>query len=95
MKIAAVFVWRNRRKRMSLRDRRGTGEEGWREDRGRTFPDYNPYTIRRCRDCDMNSGKDKLAFVPENELCEACRLVHSGLAKVGETRKEGNGTVTI
>ena len=41
----------------------------------------------------MNSGK--LAFVPENELCEACRLVHSGLAKVGETRKEGNGTVTI
>ena len=82
------------------------GEEATQNDRrnmfrwnsgkkGRTFPDYNPYTIRRCRDCDMNSGKGKLAFVPENELCEACRLVHSGLAKVGETRKEGNGTVTI
>ena len=28
MKIAAVFVWRNRRKRMSLRDRRGTEEDG-------------------------------------------------------------------
>lgn len=62
------------------------GEEATQNDRrnmfrwnsgkkGRTFPDYNPYTIRRCRDCDMNSGKGKLAFVPENELCEACRLV--------------------
>ena len=28
MKIAAVFVWRNRRKRMSLRDRRGTEGDG-------------------------------------------------------------------
>ena len=68
---------------MSLRDRRGTeedGEEGWREngggwrkDRGRTFPDYNPYTIRRCRDCGMNSGKGKLAFVAENEVCRGVR----------------------
>ena len=63
--------------------RRGTeedGEEGWREDRegwrmdrGRTFPDYNPYTIRRCRDCDMNSGKGKLVFVAENEVCRGVR----------------------
>lgn len=42
----------------------------------KTFPDYNPYTIRRCRDCDIANGKAKLAFVPENELCAACRLVH-------------------
>lgn len=69
----------------------------------KTFPDYNPYTIRRCRDCsiakttvtDGSAGGKKLAFVPENELCAACRLLRSGLAKVGETRKEGNGTVTI
>ena len=90
MKIAAVFVWRNRRKRMSLRDRRGTGEEGWREDRGRTFPDYNPYTIRRCRDCGMNSGKGKLAFVAENEVCEACRLVRKcgGDSKKSRSAKE-------
>ena len=63
------------------------GEEATQNDRrnmfrwnsgkkGRTFPDYNPYTIRRCRDCDMNSGKGKLAFVPENELCEACRILY-------------------
>lgn len=61
----------------------------------KTIPDYNPYTIRRCRDCDIAKGKLELAFIPENELCQACRLLHSGLAKVGETRKEGNGTVTI
>ena len=58
--------------------RRGRKDRGgWRKDRRRTFPDYNPYTIRRCRDCGMNSGKGKLAFVPENELCEACRLVRA------------------
>lgn len=70
----------------------------------KTFPDYNPYTIRRCRDCDIAKGRvpdgspvgKKLAkFIPENELCAACRLVRSGLAKVGETRNEGSGTVTI
>lgn len=41
----------------------------------KTFPDYNPYTIKRCRDCDIANGKLELAFVPENELCEACRLI--------------------
>ena len=66
----------------------------------KTFPDYNPYTIRRCQDCDLSrqreqselahnlpSAADKprsdiakgnlsLAFVPENELCAVCRLLH-------------------
>lgn len=42
----------------------------------KTFPDYNPYTVRRCRDCDIAKGNIKLAFVPENELCAACRLLH-------------------
>lgn len=41
----------------------------------KTFPDYNPYTVKRCRDCDIAKGKIKLAFVPENELCAACRFV--------------------
>ena len=61
----------------------------------KTIPNYNPYTIKRCRDCDIAKGKLDLAFIPENELCQACRLLRSGLAKVGETRKEGNGTVII
>lgn len=42
----------------------------------KTVPDYNPYTIRRCRDCDIAKGKLKLAFVPDNELCAACKLLN-------------------
>ena len=44
----------------------------------KSVPDYNPYTIRRCRDCDIARGKLKLArqFVPDNELCAACAIVH-------------------
>lgn len=43
----------------------------------KSFPDYNPYTIKRCKDCDIAKGKLDLAFIPENELCAACRLMHS------------------
>lgn len=44
----------------------------------KTVPDYNPYTIRRCRDCDIAKGKLNLAkFIPENELCAACKLIHA------------------
>ena len=41
----------------------------------KAVPDYNPYTIRRCNDCDLAKGKTTLAFIPENELCAACRLI--------------------
>ena len=41
----------------------------------KAIPDYNPYTIKRCRDCDIAKGKVNLAFVPENELCQACKIV--------------------
>jgi len=41
----------------------------------KAVPDYNPYTIKRCRDCDIAKGKVNLAFVPENELCQACKIV--------------------
>ena len=55
----------------------------------KTMPDYNPYTIRRCRDCDVAKGKAKLArFTPENELCEACRQVRSCWAKAQKDAPE-------
>ena len=41
----------------------------------KTFPDYNPYTIQRCKDCDIAKGKLKLAFVPDNELCATCEIL--------------------
>lgn len=42
----------------------------------KAVPDYNPYTIRRCNDCDVAQGKLSLAFVPESDQCEACQLIH-------------------
>lgn len=43
---------------------------------GKAIPDYNPYTIRRCNDCDVaKGGSTKLAFEPENDLCAACRVI--------------------
>lgn len=41
----------------------------------KAMPDYNPYTIKRCKDCDIAKGKLKLAFIPDNELCAACELL--------------------
>ncbi|MDD7303045.1 MAG: phage minor head protein [Prevotellaceae bacterium] len=43
----------------------------------KAVPDYNPYTIRRCNDCDLAKGKASLAFIPDNELCAACRLIRA------------------
>lgn len=42
----------------------------------KTVPDYNAYTIRRCRDCDVAKGKVNLSFEPSNQLCAACKLLH-------------------
>ena len=55
---------------------------------GKSVPDYNPYTIRRCRDCDIAKGNLKLAktFIPDNELCEACKLLRE-LTKAKESLK--------
>lgn len=54
----------------------------------KTMPDYNPYTIRRCNDCDIANGKAKFVFVPENELCSACKIVRAlANADAKQTRK--------
>ncbi len=48
----------------------------------KSVPDYNPYTISRCRDCDIAS---KLASgIFESDLCQACQLVRQCMA--GKTR---------
>lgn len=42
---------------------------------GKAMPDYNPYTIKRCNDCDIAKGKLGLANeIVDNQLCAACRL---------------------
>ena len=63
---------------------------------GKSVPDYNPYTIRRCRDCDVAKGKAKLArFVPDNEVCRACQLLHQCEQLRGEVISHGKGSIEI
>lgn len=40
-----------------------------------TFPAYNAYTIRKCKNCKYNGSVKLAADIPDNELCEACRVV--------------------
>ena len=54
----------------------------------KTVSDYNPYTIRRCNDCDLAKGKTTLAFVPDNELCAACKLVRKCESQRYQTTKQ-------
>ncbi|MCD7713595.1 MAG: minor capsid protein, partial [Prevotella sp.] len=40
----------------------------------KAVPDYNPYTIRQCKNCPIANGDVELArtFIANNELCQAC-----------------------
>ena len=40
-----------------------------------TFPAYNAYTRKACIECPYSGGSIKLAKVPDNELCQACKVV--------------------
>lgn len=64
---------------------------------GKSVPDYNPYTIRRCSTCPVAKGSKgrKLAFVPDNEVCQACVLVHRCEQLRGEVIKHGKGTIEV
>lgn len=56
---------------------------------GKAVPDYNPYTVSRCRDCDIAKGKFNLAkkvFIPDNEMCQACQLLRQTLQKRNNKR---------
>lgn len=49
---------------------------------GKSVPDYNPYTIRKCSTCPVAKGgkSGKLAaFIPDNEVCAACKYIRSCL----------------
>ncbi|MCI6643590.1 MAG: hypothetical protein MSH18_05255 [Bacteroidales bacterium] len=44
---------------------------------GKTIPDYNLYTISKCKTCPVakEKGKSKLAKPDDHELCKACGMV--------------------
>ena len=52
----------------------------------KTMPDYNPYIIKRCNDCDVAKGKLKLGFVPDYQLCQGCIMIR----KCNEDRNRDN-----
>lgn len=55
----------------------------------KAMPDYNPYTIQRCRDCDIAKGKFNLAkpFIPDNEVCAACEILHKCAADKAKSQR--------
>ena len=55
----------------------------------KAMPDYNPYTIQRCRDCDIAKGKFNLAkpFIPDNEVCAACEILHKCVADKAKSQR--------
>lgn len=47
----------------------------------KTVPDYNAYTIRHCRYCDIAKNKTNLSKPLNTDLCKGCQLVRSLEAK--------------
>lgn len=55
---------------------------------GKSVPDYNPYTIRRCSICPIAKDKNELMFIPDNEVCAACKIVRAlAKADIKQTKK--------
>lgn len=44
---------------------------------GKSVPDYNPYTIQQCSNCDVAKGKMSLAKPLDCDLCKACQMFRS------------------
>ena len=53
----------------------------------KTFPDYNPYTISKCKTCDLAKGDKslKLDFIPSNILCAGCALIRDCYADLNKS----------
>ena len=91
-RCTAVQVRRGKYPNIDVAEALALGEEATADDKrgilrfnpgklGKTFPDYNPYTISRCRDCDVAKGKSTLAKgdVPESDQSTACSIVRKSL----------------
>ena len=56
----------------------------------KSIPDYNPYTIRRCRDCNIAKDKGTLArdVPPENQVCAVCYCIRGIANNIEANRQE-------
>lgn len=50
------------------------------------YPDYNPYTIKKCATCSKSGFK--LAKLPDNDLCAACRVIREMKQEREKIRKQ-------
>lgn len=50
------------------------------------YPDYNPYTIKKCATCSKSGFK--LVKMPNNDLCAACRVIREMKKELEKTRKQ-------
>jgi SPP1 gp7 family putative phage head morphogenesis protein len=107
-RCTAVQVRRGKYPNIDVAEALALGEEATADDKrgmlrfnpgklGKTFPDYNPYTISRCRDCDVAKGKSTFAKgeVPESEQCAACQYILSCERLRSEVIKVGDGEIKI
>lgn len=56
---------------------------------GKTFPDYNPYTLSKCRNCEVPKGKWVLSreTALDNDVCSACRWIRKCELRDSLTKK--------
>ena len=56
----------------------------------KVFPDYNPYTIQQCRNCDVPKASTAMTrrLVPNNQVCAACKLLRQCEMQRYETLRE-------
>lgn len=47
----------------------------------KVFPDYNAYTINKCAACTKKDSLELEVKVPENELCQVCKVVRGMVNK--------------
>lgn len=50
------------------------------------FPFYNPYTISKCKDCELQPMK--LVKQPNNELCAACKVIREMKKRKEELKRQ-------
>lgn len=60
---------------------------------GKTFPDYNPYTISKCTTCTRRINLMK--GIPDNQLCSACQFLQECYVQDYRIVESGEGIIKI